>query len=118
MSADTNEDRLSQLLANWDELHQQGINASAESLCQDSPELVAELDRRIRTLGAFVDYLEAAQSPTSEFGDSAVWRDDRWIDWGGTVPECIINHRRVHDPLSGFAVPLSRRPGGDLRRAR
>lgn len=45
------EDRLSDLLVRWEELHQQGQSVTPEQLCQDSPELLPELKRRIQQLG-------------------------------------------------------------------
>ncbi len=46
------EQRIEELLVQWDDQQAQGRDVSAEELCQDSPELVDELRVRIRTLKA------------------------------------------------------------------
>ncbi|MCE9568098.1 MAG: protein kinase [Planctomycetes bacterium] len=46
------EDRLMDLLLEWEELREQGRLVSAEELCRDCPELIDEVQRRIRFLGA------------------------------------------------------------------
>src|SRR6516164_9728889 len=49
MAAD---DRLMDLLLQWEELREQGRLVSAEELCRDCPELLDEVRRRLRFLGA------------------------------------------------------------------
>ena len=44
------DDRMSDLLARWEELREQGQTVSAESLCADCPELAPELTRQIQAL--------------------------------------------------------------------
>ena len=46
----TDEDRLADLLLRWDELREQGQDASAQELCRDWPHLAAALARRIHAL--------------------------------------------------------------------
>jgi serine/threonine protein kinase len=45
-------EQISELLLHWDELREQGRNLSAEELCQDCPEFVDEVRRRLRALEA------------------------------------------------------------------
>ena len=49
MAAD---DRLVDLLLQWEELREQGRPVSAEELCRDCPELLDEVRRRLRFLDA------------------------------------------------------------------
>jgi len=51
------EDRLLDLLVEWDELHRQGHDVSPEDLCSECPELVEELRRRIDTFRNIGDVL-------------------------------------------------------------
>ena len=46
------EDRLSELLVDWDESRQQGEELSADTICEDCPELVPALRRQIAELKA------------------------------------------------------------------
>src|SRR6516162_722359 len=46
------DDRLMDLLLRWEELREQGRLVSAEELCRDCPELLDEVRRRLRFLGA------------------------------------------------------------------
>ncbi len=50
MSIVPTEDRLGELLLQWDELRRQGRDVSAGELCADCPELVDELRRRIEVV--------------------------------------------------------------------
>jgi serine/threonine protein kinase len=66
------EDRLSELLLLWEERNEEGHPISPEELCSDSPELLAELKKRIvalRSMNAFLndtpDHAENAQQPTT-----------------------------------------------------
>ena len=43
---------LEELLERWDDLRQQGQEVSAEELCEEHPELLADLKRRIHALKA------------------------------------------------------------------
>lgn len=52
MNPENDEDRLAELLIQWEELRDQDKDASAVQLCQDCPHLASELDRRIRALRA------------------------------------------------------------------
>jgi hypothetical protein len=45
-------DRLQQLLEQWDDLRKQGREPTAEELCQNDPELLDELRQRIVALKA------------------------------------------------------------------
>jgi serine/threonine protein kinase len=57
--------RLSELLVRWENLQQQGQSLSAEELCADCPELVAELKQQIQALQSVNHLLGAAQSQAS-----------------------------------------------------
>ena len=63
----SDQDRLDQLLARWDELREQGRDVAAEELCSESPELVGELKRRMRELKA-MDWLDDANAEENESG--------------------------------------------------
>ncbi len=52
MSDDIPDDRIQELLERWDALRHQGEPLSAEELCEDCPELVDEVRRRIEALKA------------------------------------------------------------------
>jgi len=54
---DDTDDKLFDLLDEWALLHKQGKDVSVHKLCQDYPELVEELQRRIKTLKA-TDWLD------------------------------------------------------------
>src|SRR5438132_7612922 len=58
----TEQNRVEALLLRYDELRTQQTPASAEELCQDCPELVAELKRRIRILESMDGMLGGAKS--------------------------------------------------------
>jgi len=51
-------DKISQLLARWEELREQGQTVAVESLCSDCPELAAELARQIQALISMDQLLE------------------------------------------------------------
>jgi len=53
MATDPLENRLLELLAQWEEFHLQGRDVTAEDLCLECPELVAELSSRIHALRSF-----------------------------------------------------------------
>lgn len=46
----TDDDRIADLLIEWEEKHERGIDHSAEELCRECPHLTAELARRIHAL--------------------------------------------------------------------
>ncbi len=48
----TTEDRIADILLQWDELREQGQDVPAEDLCREHPELVEEVRRRIQALQA------------------------------------------------------------------
>jgi tetratricopeptide (TPR) repeat protein/tRNA A-37 threonylcarbamoyl transferase component Bud32 len=50
MPENRDDDILADLLVRWEELHDQGRDASAEELCRDCPHLASELARRIEAL--------------------------------------------------------------------
>lgn len=52
----TDEERLAELLLQWEEILEQGRDVSADELCRESPELIEELSRRIAALKA-VDWV-------------------------------------------------------------
>jgi len=60
-----NEDLLADLLIRWEELFEQGMDVSAIELCQASPNLSAELARRIKGLKA-TDWLNKPIGPGIE----------------------------------------------------
>jgi eukaryotic-like serine/threonine-protein kinase len=68
MSTDPNESRLLDLLVQWDDLRQQGLEVSPETICQSCPELAEELQRHIRRQeafeGRFCPPAETVESPS------------------------------------------------------
>ncbi len=56
---------LDELLERWDDLRQQGQEVSAEELCRDRPELLAELKHRIHALKA-MNWLAESDSSAVE----------------------------------------------------
>ena len=63
------EDFLSECLLDWQELHEQGRDVVAAQLCQEQPELLPELERRIRILqglGRAVQELNAPAQPSAD----------------------------------------------------
>ncbi|MCI0463843.1 MAG: serine/threonine-protein kinase [Gemmataceae bacterium] len=58
------EARLSELLLRWHELKRQGRPVSAEELCPDSPELAAELKRRLEAVAAPLPQTVSSNAPT------------------------------------------------------
>src|SRR6266566_7798455 len=56
------EPRLTELLMQWEELRLQGQTVAVEELCSDSPELLDELQRRIRALQAMDSVLAVTSS--------------------------------------------------------
>ena len=47
-----NDDRIADLLIEWEEMLEQGQKVSAEQLCQDCPQLIEEMEKRIEALRA------------------------------------------------------------------
>jgi tRNA A-37 threonylcarbamoyl transferase component Bud32 len=75
MAATPNEDRLLDLLVQWDELRRQGREVTPESLCAECPELVEELRRRIagfRNVDLALDTRTPEIPSTSEHPESCV----------------------------------------------
>jgi hypothetical protein len=71
MPSEPIEDRLGELLVLWEERREKGEDPTAEDLCAGSPELAAELARRIATLRAMeplFDPREAADPPAPPAG--------------------------------------------------
>jgi serine/threonine protein kinase len=66
--------RLSELLLQWEELHEQGRPASVGELCRDCPELADELRRRIAVLQAMPSVLAA---PLPRAGQATLAVEDR-----------------------------------------
>ena len=62
MSIERNEDRLGELLLQWDELRRQGRDVTARELCNDCPELFQELDRRIEAVRAMDSVLKSEET--------------------------------------------------------
>jgi serine/threonine protein kinase/formylglycine-generating enzyme required for sulfatase activity len=72
MATSAVEDRLLDLLVRWDELRQQGCDATAEELCADCPELAGDLGDRMKAMRGIdpvLDIEEAALFSTP--GDSS-----------------------------------------------
>ena len=59
------EDKLFDLLDQWSELRQQGKDIDVEELCHDCPELIPELERRIKVLRA-TDWLDTPISGSAD----------------------------------------------------
>ena len=91
------EDRVNDLLARWEELREQGQSISAESLCSDSPDLVAEVERRIRALIAMDRMVDADATPAYD-GATALQQRGQ-----------ILGH--IPGALPSFAVPRGGGPG-------
>jgi len=69
-----NDDRLIEILERWEEGRQRGINISAEELCAECPELIADVERKIAKLEQFRDVLPEETPMKATRGDAA---DDR-----------------------------------------
>src|SRR5262245_10892438 len=67
MSAD---DQVSELLLRWEELRDGGKPSSPEDLCKDSPELLGQLQDRIRVLEAMDSVLKTVEDKVA---DTATW---------------------------------------------
>jgi len=65
---DTTQDRINDLLLEWDELHRQGKNVVVEELCRDCPELVDDLRRRIKAIKA-TEWLEESLDEEEDQSD-------------------------------------------------
>ncbi len=52
MTTDTDETRIADFMQQWEALHESGSDVSAEELAKDCPELIPELNRRIKKLRA------------------------------------------------------------------
>ncbi len=64
------DDRLADLLLRWEELHEQGRDATPDELCRDCPELAEPLARRIEALEALRWMKEPlADVPTPDVGE-------------------------------------------------
>lgn len=83
--ADLGESRIAELLLHWEELHEQGHEVTAEHLCPDSPELAAELARRIHVLRATSPFFNAVHDPTCESSSPLA----------GTCPASTANRGRA-----------------------
>src|SRR5438309_776854 len=62
MGTDT---RVYDLLLRWEELRKRGEAVSAEELCRDCPELLSELQRRIRQLQSLDTLLRSSQQAST-----------------------------------------------------
>jgi hypothetical protein len=83
MSDEADEKLLEELLLRWEELREQGREAGAETLCAGRPDLVAELEQRIRDLNEVDDILnrpgrQADPGPGRTAPGSSVAADGRW----------------------------------------
>ena len=65
----TEQNQLDALLLHYEELQAQGTAASPEELCQDCPELVAEVKRRIRILESMDAIWNAGMKDWERFDD-------------------------------------------------
>ena len=61
----SNEERVSELLLLWEERAEQGQPVTPEELCRDYPDLLAELEQRIRALQALRPLVEATVVQTA-----------------------------------------------------
>ena len=66
MINDDDKSRLAELLLRWEELHEQGQEVTVDRLCPDSPELAAELARRISALREMDPLFRTAQGNTRD----------------------------------------------------
>ena len=89
----TDEERLAELLLQWEEILEQGRDVSAEELCRECPELVQELSQRIAALKA-IDWVNKTDTDNGDDSPSAPitppdeplagrYRLDRFIAEGG-----------------------------------
>jgi serine/threonine-protein kinase len=66
MIAHADKARLEELLLRWEELHDQGQDVTVDDLCPDSPEVAAELARRIAALRVMDSLLETVRGPARD----------------------------------------------------
>lgn len=78
MTTDTDETRIADLLQQWETLHDQGSDVSAEELAQDRPELIPELNRRIKKLRA-----------TAWLNEPLEQEDERQTPHDFGLPDCL-----------------------------
>ncbi len=85
-----NDDRLADLLLQWEELHEQGHEASPEEICKGCPELVGPLTKRIEALKALA-WMKTDEEPPEGIGNEKTptrilagrYRLDRLVGEGG-----------------------------------
>ena len=63
---DDDKSRLDELLLRWEELHEQGQEVTVDRLCPDSPELAAELARRVSALREMDPLFKTASGTTRD----------------------------------------------------
>ncbi len=66
MIDDDDKSRIDELLLRWEELHEQGQEVTVDHLCPDSPELAAELARRISALREMGSFFTTARVPARD----------------------------------------------------
>lgn len=77
------QDMIESLLSRWEEMREQGHEATAEELCHDRPEIWPELARRINQLKA-MDWLD---NPLSE-SSPAIRRSQAEESQGPGIGDC------------------------------
>ena len=75
----SDEDRLADLLIQWEEILESGRDVSAEELCHDCPQLIEQLARRIKAL------------------KSTAWMDNT-VDYGGDDDSVFPSNPPPDDP--------------------
>ena len=72
MIDNADQSRIDELLLRWEELHEQGQVVTVDDLCPDSPELAAELARRISALREMGSFFTTARVPARDASPHAV----------------------------------------------
>jgi serine/threonine protein kinase len=94
----TDEERLADLLIQWEEILEQGRDVSAADLCKDCPQLIEELSRRLQAMRG-TSWMD---KPVDRGGDDSPSPDAPSPD---TPPRTLVNRYRLDQRIAegGFA---------------
>jgi serine/threonine protein kinase len=94
----TDEERLADLLIQWEEILEQGRDVSAADLCKDCPQLIEELSRRLQAMRG-TSWMD---KPVDGGGDDPPVSDNPPSD---TPPRTLVNRYRLDQKIAegGFA---------------